>query len=214
MIQIPYVVLERLKEYRRALSALDKEYVTSEEIAKLSDVSADLVRRDFMYLKTVGLPKKGYNRIWILNELDNIFSIKKDLNIIIFGAGRLGQAIAAYTGFDSYGVKVVAIFDNDQKKIGNFVGELVILKPDIEIIKRVIKRFSVSIAAICVPPESAQEVANMLVGGGIKGLWNFAQVKLRVPKEVVVVDEDITKSLLSLKRLVESNIDSSVSSNI
>ncbi len=214
MIQIPYVVLERLKEYRRVLSALDKEYITSEEIAKLADVSADLVRRDFMYLKTVGLPKKGYNRISVLNELDNIFSIKKDLNILIFGAGRLGQAIASYTGFDSYGIKVVAIFDNDPKKIGNFVGELVILKPDIEIIKRVIKRFSVSIAAICVPPESAQEVANMLVGVGIKGLWNFAPVKLRVPKDVVVVDEDITKSLLSLKRFVESNIDSSVSSNI
>ncbi len=209
MIYIPFVVLERLKEYRKILITLDSEYVTSEEIAKLAGVSSDLVRRDFMYLNIDGQRKRGYNRVALLTELDETFAVRRNLNIIIVGAGRLGQALASYSGFSSCGARIVAIFDNDPQKIGSFVGDLAILEMKQSILTRVINRFSVSIAAICVPVQSAQEVANQLVKVGIKGIWNFAPVKLIVPEDVIVVDVDITSSLLTLKRLLENSEKSS-----
>ncbi len=206
MIYIPFVVLERLKEYRKILLSLDSEYVTSEEIAKLAGVSSDLVRRDFTYLKTTGQRKKGYNRIALLTELDETFAVRRNLNIIVVGGGRLGQALATYDGFSSCGVRVVAIFDNNSENVGNFVEDLVILNLEQSILRRVLNRFFVSIAAVCVSAESAQEVVNLLVENGITGIWNFTPVKLVVPENVVVVDADITSSLLTLKRLVDKRL--------
>ncbi len=206
MIYIPFVVLERLKEYRKILLSLDSEYVTSEEIAKLAGVSSDLVRRDFTYLKTTGQRKKGYNRIALLTELDETFAVRRNLNIIVVGGGRLGQALATYDGFSSCGVRVVAIFDSNSENVGNFVEDLVILNLEQSILRRVLNRFFVSIAAVCVSAESAQEVVNLLVENGITGIWNFTPVKLVVPENVVVVDADITSSLLTLKRLVDKRL--------
>ncbi|AEH50202.1 redox-sensing transcriptional repressor Rex [Pseudothermotoga thermarum] len=206
MIYIPYVVLERLKEYRKILLNLDCEYVTSEEIAKLAGVSSDLVRRDFMYLKINGQKKKGYNRIALLTELDETFAVKRNLNIIVVGGNRLGQALVTYDGFSSCGVRVVAIFDNNPENAGKFVEDLVILSLEPDILRRVIKRFSVSIAAVCVLPKDAQRVVDLLVENGIVGIWNFTPVKLAVPENVIVVDADLTSSLLMLKRLVDTKV--------
>lgn len=119
---------------------------------------------------------------------------------MIVGAGRLGSALANYRGFARYGIEIVAIFDNDPGKIGQFVSDLVVLP--LKDLKRIVKRFKVEIGVICVPEESAQEVANLLVACGIKGIWNFAPVQLEVPEDVVVVNEDITQSLLTLKHLL------------
>lgn len=197
---LPKPTFERLKLYYRLLIDIEEEYISSESIARMLKVQPEQVRKDLSYLETVGKPKVGYKVEELRRELDELFGLKKETSVIIVGAGRLGTALANYPGFRKYGIEIVAIFDNDPQKIGQFVSDLVVLP--LKDLKRVVKRFNVEIGVICVPKEAAQEVANLLVGCGIKGIWNFAPINLEVPDDVLVVNEDITQSLLTLKHML------------
>ncbi|WP_461791157.1 redox-sensing transcriptional repressor Rex [Pseudothermotoga sp.] len=197
---LPRPTFERLKLYHRLLLDVKEEYISSETMARMLKLQPEQVRKDLSYLRTTGKPKLGYRVEELKKELDELFAVKRETTVVIVGAGRLGSALANYRGFARYGIEIVAIFDNDPQKIGQFVSDLVVLP--LKDLKRVVKRFNVEIGVICVPEESAQEVANLLVACGIKGIWNFAPVQLEVPEDVVVVNEDITQSLLTLKHLL------------
>ncbi|MGC8819518.1 MAG: redox-sensing transcriptional repressor Rex [Fervidobacterium sp.] len=204
ILRFPKATFERLKLYHSLLTQLyvseNREYVSSEEIAERLKITAEQVRKDFSFLNTVGKPKVGYHVPELLNELDELFGTKDQENVIIVGAGHLGQALANYKGFRNIGVQVVAIFDNDPNKIGQMVGELMILPP--KDIPRVVRRFKVKIAAICVPDNAAQEVADVLVGYGIKAIWNFSSKILKMPEDIIVQNEDITRGLLGIKHML------------
>ncbi|MFN3699034.1 MAG: redox-sensing transcriptional repressor Rex, partial [Dictyoglomus sp.] len=175
----PKATLERLKLYHRLLSEESKEYVSSEEIGEKLNIPPEQVRKDLSYLEYKGKPKVGYHVKSLLEELNRLFGIDKKVKVIIIGAGNLGSALANYPGFANYNIEIVGIFDKDQEKIGKKVGDLVILSLDF--LERVIKRFNVEIGVICVPKESAQEVADLLVKNGIKAIWNFAPTFIKVP---------------------------------
>jgi len=200
-IMFPKATLERLKLYHRLLSEEEKEYISSEEIGERLGILPEQVRKDLSYLEYKGKPKVGYNVKKILEELNKLFGIGKSTKVIIVGAGNLGTAITNYPGFANYNIEIVGIFDNDPNKIGKRIGDLVVLPMDY--LERVIKKFNVEIGVICVPKESAQEVANILVENGIKAIWNFAPTFIKVPEEVIVRNEDITSGLLSLKHMLE-----------
>ncbi|KAF2958080.1 REX family transcriptional regulator [Thermotoga sp. Ku-13t] len=197
---LPRPTFERLKLYHRLLLDVKEEYISSETMARMLKLQPEQVRKDLSHLRTTGKPKLGYKVEELKKELDELFAVKRETAVVIVGAGRLGSALANYRGFARYGIEIVAIFDNDPQKIGQFVSDLVVLP--LKDLKRIVKRFNVEIGVICVPEESAQEVANLLVACGIKGIWNFAPVQLEVPEDVVVVNEDITQSLLTLKHLL------------
>lgn len=200
-IVIPKPTLDRLKLYHRLLNETDLKYISSEKIAQMVGTNPEQVRKDLTYLKTTGKPKVGYDVEALRQELEELFGVRKTTKVILVGAGHLGSALVNYPGFSSYGIEIVAVFDSDPKKIGTFIGELSVLP--MKDLERVIKRFNVEIGIICVPKDSAQEVANMLVLNGIKGIWNFAPTRLIVPDDVFVVDEDMTQSLLTLKHFLE-----------
>jgi len=198
---IPKPTLDRLKLYHRLLNEIEQKYISSDEIAQRVGTNAEQVRKDLTYLKTTGKPKVGYDVAQLRQELEELFGVKKTTKVILVGAGHLGSALVNYPGFANYGIEIVAVFDNDPRKIGMFIGELSILP--MKDLARVIKRFRVEIGIICVPKDSAQQVADILVSNGIKGIWNFAPVRLIVPDDVFVVDEDMSQSLLTLKHFLE-----------
>jgi len=198
---IPKPTLDRLKLYHRLLNEIEQKYISSDEIAQRVGTNAEQVRKDLTYLKTTGKPKVGYDVAQLRQELEELFGVKKTTKVILVGAGHLGSALVNYPGFANYGIEIVAVFDNDPRKIGMFIGELSILP--MKDLARVIKRFRVEIGIICVPKDSAQQVADILVSNGIKGIWNFAPVRLVVPDDVFVVDEDMSQSLLTLKHFLE-----------
>lgn len=200
-IVIPKPTLDRLKLYHRLLNEVEQKHISSEEIAQRTGTTAEQVRKDLTFLRTMGKPKVGYDVETLRQELEELFGVKKTTKVILVGAGHLGSALVNYPGFENYGMEIVAVFDNDPKKIGSFIGELSVLP--MKDIGRVVKRFNVEIGIICVPKESAQEVAEILVSKGIKGIWNFAPTRLVVPDDVFVVDEDMTQSLLTLKHFLE-----------
>jgi len=198
---IPKPTLDRLKLYHRLLNEIEQKYISSDEIAQRVGTNAEQVRKDLTYLKTTGKPKVGYDVAQLRQELEELFGVKKTTKVILVGAGHLGSALVNYPGLANYGIEIVAVFDNDPRKIGMFIGELSILP--MKDLARVIKRFRVEIGIICVPKDSAQQVADILVSNGIKGIWNFAPVRLIVPDDVFVVDEDMSQSLLTLKHFLE-----------
>ena len=204
ILRFPKATFERLKIYHSLLTQLQNEgnvkYISSDEIADMLRITPEQVRKDFSFLETNGKPKVGYYIPELLAELDELFGTKDRDNIIIIGAGHLGQALANYKGFKNIGAQVVAIFDNDPAKIGQMVGELMILP--LKDIPRVIRRFKVEIAVICVPESSAQEAADLLVGYGIKAIWNFSTKILDLPKDIIVQNEDITRGLLGIKHML------------
>lgn len=204
ILKFPKATFERLKQYHALLTQLKIEqkhqYILSEEIAEMLKITPEQVRKDFSYLETSGKPKVGYSISELLAELDELFGTNANDNIIIVGAGNLGSALANYKGFQNIGARVVAIFDKDQEKIGKMVGELMVLP--LKDIPRVIRRFQVRTAAICVPEEAAQQVADLLVAYGIKAIWNFSTRILDVPNGVIVQNEDITRGLLSIKHML------------
>ncbi|HOJ89251.1 MAG TPA: redox-sensing transcriptional repressor Rex [Pseudothermotoga sp.] len=200
-IVIPKPTLDRLKLYHRLLNEIEQKYISSDEIAQRVGTNAEQVRKDLTYLKTTGKPKVGYDVAQLRQELEELFGVKKTTKVILVGAGHLGSALVNYPGFANYGIEIVAVFDNDPRKIGMFIGELSILP--MKDLARVIKRFRVEIGIICVPKDSAQQVADILVSNGIKGIWNFTPARLVVPDDVFVVDEDMSQSLLTLKHFLE-----------
>ncbi|MCS7201551.1 MAG: redox-sensing transcriptional repressor Rex [Dictyoglomus sp.] len=200
-LMFPRATLERLKLYHRLLSEENKEYISSEEVGEKLGIPPEQVRKDLSYLEYKGKPKVGYHVKSLLDELNKLFGLDKNVKVVIIGAGNLGSALTNYPGFANYNIEIVGIFDNDNQKIGKRIGDLVVLPLDY--LERVIKRFSVEIGVICVPKESAQKVAELLVNSGVKAIWNFAPTFIKVPNEIIVKNEDISLGLLSLKHMLE-----------
>ena len=115
---------------------------------------------------------------------------------ILAGAGSLGSALLGYEGFEEYGLKIIAAFDADPGKIGTEIHGRSVF--GVDRLAELVRRLQVRIGIICVPAAFAQEVADAMVAGGIRAIWNFANVSLKVPDEVVVQREVIAGGLAVL----------------
>ena len=138
----------------------------------------------------------GYNVEHLYNEIAKILGLDKDYNLIIVGAGNLGTAITNYTDFAKRGFYVKQVFDIKPELIGKKIGDIEIL--DIECLPDYIKDNQVDIAAITVPKDIATDTAARLVKCGIKAIWNFAPVDLRLPKDVIVETIHLSDTLMRL----------------
>ena len=122
---------------------------------------------------------------------------------MLVGAGNLGQAIANYTGFKNAGFEIKALFDANPKLIGLNISDFEIL--DSDILEEYIKENNIDIGILCVPKNGAQQLADRLVGAGVKGIWNFAPVDLNVSKDVIVENVNLTESLFTLSYLMKED---------
>ena len=111
-----------------------------------------------------------------------------------------------YEGFAAYGLRIVGAFDNDEEKIGTMVGDLVVQGMDK--LKVFIETNKISIAVITVPASKAQEVADLLISYGIKGIWNFAPKDLKIPSGVVMQRTDLATSFAVLSVKMRKKFDS------
>ncbi|PLV55706.1 redox-sensing transcriptional repressor Rex [Thermotoga sp. SG1] len=200
MIHLPRATFERLKMYRKVLESVKKPFISSDEIAKFLEINPELVRKDLSYLKCQGKPRVGYDVEELRKELNDLFGVNNTTNMIIVGANDLARALVNQD-FSKVGVKVVAVLDVESGNVGKFIGEFAVREMDV--LERVIKRFNVEIAALCVSKEKAKNTATLLVEKGIKAIWNFTGVHLDLPSYVTVVDEDLTRSLLTIKHLLK-----------
>mgnify|MGYP003587012179 CR=1 FL=1 len=197
--RISQAVIRRLPRYYRYLSALQQMgigRISSGDLSKRMGVAASQVRQDFSHFGTMGLQGYGYEVPLLLQEIRTILGLTEAKQVIIIGAGSLGQALAKYPNFERDGFQIVAIFDANPTLSGQTVGQYSIRS--INELQDFITNHHVDIAALTVPTVFAREVCNNLVSFGVKGIWNFASVELDVPDDVALENIYLIDSLITL----------------
>lgn len=199
---IPVTSLQRLPIYLNYLKsqASEKNNISSGAIARALGMGEVLVRKDLAYTAAQGRTRTGYSREELISALEEYLGCNDKKNAVIFGAGELGSALLSYGGFKNYGIEIVAAFDNDPKKIGGIISDKPIL--DIENAAEGIKNLGARLAVICVPSSVAQNVADILVGCGVKAILNFAPVLLKVPIGFTVRNIDVAANLAVLSSMI------------
>lgn len=199
MKKIPDTTIKRLSLYYRILQPLAVQgtrEISSKNLAALLSINPAQVRKDLSYFGTFGRPRSGYNVSTLTSEIAKILGISEEHKVVIFGAGNLGSALAAYKGFNMFGFKISAILDIDEHKIDRKIKGVACY--NIKDFEKILSKEKIEIAVIAVPAESAQEVANTAVKNGIKALLNFAPVRLNVPDYIRVNNIDLALELKSL----------------
>lgn len=196
---IPEVVVARLPVYIQKLNQLvreGREIVSSQEMAEHLGFSSAQIRKDLSFFGGFGKQGTGYNVINLLESLRSILNLNQIWEIVLVGVGHLGQALLSYQGFSRNGFEIVMAFDNDPKIIGKtFAG---IKVTDVNEIQNHICPRHVPIAILTVPAANAQEMADQLIGCGVKAILNYAPVTLKVPEGVRLANIDPVLSLQTI----------------
>ena len=197
--EISRAVIKRLPRYYRYLGELMQEGVeriSSGELSKRMQITASQIRQDLNNFGGFGQQGYGYNVKYLHHEIGKILGMDHTYNMIIIGAGNLGQAIANYANFERRGFVVNAMFDINPKLKGKMVRGIPVHSMDE--LEDYIQHNEIQIAALTLPKEGAQAVAPKLVKAGIRGIWNFAHTDLRVPEDVVVENVHLSESLMRI----------------
>lgn len=185
--KIPDIIIGRLPIYLRALQRMaDKgvQTTSSQELGERVGISAAQIRKDISQFGEFGKQGTGYRIPFLIDKLREILKIDRIWDVVVVGAGDMGHALARYPGFVNRGFRVVMLFDNDQAKVGQQIGEFTV-KDTSEMIEEV-QRAGVQVAMLTVPAPAAQEVTDMLVKAGVKAILNYAPISLNVPEDVRV----------------------------
>ncbi len=197
--RVPESTVRRLSHYLRSLEGFEREgggTVSSEELAARGQTTAAQVRKDLSHFGSFGKRGLGYQVDELRVRLQRILGIDRSWRVALVGAGRIGLALYEYPAFESRGYECVAILDADPEKIGQSWGDLTIRRPDE--LESVIQELGVDLAILAVPASAAQEIAGRAVAAGIKGILNFAPIRLNVPPSVPVEDVNVVMELEAL----------------
>ena len=193
---IPEATVARLPVYLRALTALSDHDVTtasSEDLAVWAGVNSAKLRKDLSYLGTYGTRGVGYDVNYLRYQIAREIGLTQDWSVVIVGIGNLGLALANYSGFASRGFRVAALLDNDERRIGEQVGDLRI--SPLDDLFELVRSGQVSIGVIATPAAAAQGVCDKLVAAGVSSILNFAPTLLSVPDHVDVRKVDLSIEL-------------------
>ncbi len=184
--------IARLSLYRSLLKRLASDgvdHVYSHELGKLAGATAAQVRRDLMAVGCEGSPKRGYGVQDLIDSIGEFLDGPEGLNVALVGVGNLGQAIIAFFAGRVANLSVVAAFDNDPYKTGRVIRGCRCYP--IDEVERIVREQHIGAAILTVPADEAQGVAETLVRAGVRGILNFAPIKLRLPPYVYVEDVDM-----------------------
>jgi redox-sensing transcriptional repressor len=196
---IPQPSLRRLPQYHHYLVEQEAKGITQ---ISCSVIGHDLglvpvqVRKDLQYTGIVGKPKTGYSVSELIMSIESFLGWNNVNEAFLVGVGNLGTALLGHERFTQFGLRIVAAFDTDPAKIGKWIHEKAVLPLDK--LADLAPRMSIHLGIITTPAHAAQAVADEMVQGGIKAIWNFAPVKLKVPEKIIVHNEDLYSTLASL----------------
>ncbi len=206
---VPEPVLLRIPMYIQVLKRLvneqpDRQMVSTTWFESELRLNASQVRKDLAYCGLTGRPRTGFVAQELLVALERLVGWNKTRYAFLAGAGHLGAALLAHERIVSHGVKVLAAFDSDARKIGrDFAG---VPTYGIGELPARARQCGVDIGIIAVPQEHAQAVADLMIAGGVRGIWNFAPIRLIVPEGILVQNEDIFSSVVMLSQRLEPNL--------
>ena len=204
---IPVPSLRRLPLYHHYLKEqINKNilFTSATIIAEDLNLIPIQVRKDLSYTGIIGKPKLGYDIKELASTIETFLGWHNTKNAFLVGTGNLGEAILGYNGFNDIGIKIIGGFDVDKNKIGREINNVKILP--VEKLESLIKRMKIKIGIITVSAKAAQDIANIMVNAGIKAIWNFSPVKLKIPPDVIVQSENLATSLSVLVKKLEIKI--------
>lgn len=199
MKKISESAVRRLSLYLRLLQEADAagaETISSNELADRGGTTSAQVRKDLSLFGSFGKRGLGYSVAELLSRIRSILGLQQTWRVVLVGAGKLGSALFSYRDFERRGFNIRAVFDSDARKVGSRWGELVIQAD--EAMEPVVRVEEIDMAIVAVPAEAAQQVVDRLVKAGVRGILNFAPVRLRVPHGVSLKNVDVTLELEGL----------------
>jgi len=191
-------VLKRLPGYLAYLKSLPENgpvHISATALANALGMGEVQVRKDLAMVSDGGRPKIGYLRESLIEDIEQFLGYDNVTDAVLIGAGKLGQALMAYRGFDEYGLNIMAAFDRNPKMEKTEEGKPIY---SIDRLTQFCRTHKVLMGIITVPAEGAQEVADQLIACGIKAIWNFAPTHLDVPANILVQNENMATSLAVL----------------
>lgn len=207
---ISMAVIKRLPKYYRYLRELDKndvDRISSKELSEKIGFTASQIRQDLNCFGDFGQQGYGYNVKDLLYQISVILGLNKAYNTVIIGAGNIGQAIANYTTFDKMSFNLKGIFDLNVKLIGLKIRDIEI--KDMDELEGFLQKEDIDIAIICVPKSRAQGVVDIVTNNGVKAIWNFAPIDLKVADDVIVENVHLSESLMTLSYLINERNEAS-----
>ena len=204
--EISKSVLKRLPGYLAYLKTLSdtvSPYISATALANALGMGEVQVRKDLAMVSDGGRPKIGYNRLALIDDIEQFLGYDNTTDAVLIGAGKLGQALLGYSGFEAYGLNILAAFD--AKPMAQMSDEGTPIYP-MEQLEGFFKTNKVLMAIITVPAAYAQEVCDRLIACGIKAVWNFAPVHLEVPANILVQNENMATSLAVLSMHLQAQI--------
>ncbi len=204
--EISKAVLKRLPGYLAYLKNIPDDaspYISATALAAALGMGEVQVRKDLAMVSDGGRPKIGYLRESLAEDISQFLGYDNTTDAILVGAGKLGQALLGYSGFDAYGLNILAAFDqmpvNDQAQEGRPIYPM-------DKMESFCRANKVLMGIITVPAEYAQQVCDLMIHCGIKAIWNFAPVHLDVPANILVQNENMATSLAVLSMHLQAQI--------
>lgn len=205
--EISKSVLKRLPNYLSYLKSLptgSSVNISATALANALNMGEVQVRKDLAMVSSGGRPKVGYLREGLIEDIEQFLGYNNTTDAVLIGAGKLGRALLGYKGFDDYGLNIVAAFDIQPQPAGTTEsGKPVFPLSELE---RFCRENKILMGIITVPADSAQQVADLLIAGGIKAIWSFASPRLEVPGNILVQYENMATSLAVLSMHLAAQI--------
>ncbi len=202
---VPKPTLQRLPgylKYLRMKNELGTVSISATIIANDLDLNEVQVRKDLAsVMKGKGRPKTGYSVNELIHEIEIFLGYSNTKYALLAGAGYLGKALLSYKGFRNYGLDIVAAVETDENIIGTYVNDKKIMS--FSEMTSFCRQNNIHIGIIAVPSCNAQEVCDKMIESGILAIWNFSNIHLRVPPDILVQNEDMASSLAVLSTYLD-----------
>ncbi len=196
--EISKSVLKRLPGYLTYLKSIPEgtvPYISATALAAALGMGEVQVRKDLAMVSNGGRPKVGYLREGLIEDIESFLGYDNTTDAVLIGAGKLGQALLGYSGFDAYGLNILAAFDVKAEPNAEASGKPIY---DMSHLDSFCRGHKVRMGIITVPAEQSQAVCDQLIASGIKAIWNFAPSHLEVPDNILVQNENMATSLAVL----------------
>ena len=204
-MKVSNAIIRRLPRYRRYLGYLQTKgikKISSNELSEMIGYTASQIRQDLNTFGEFGQQGYGYEVDRLYREINKILGLDREYKTVVVGCGNLGQAITNYTYYYKIGFNIIGLFDVNPKIVGNVINDVEVM--DSADLEEYVKREKIDIGIICVNRENAQKVADALVSGGVKGIWNFAPIDLSIPENVALESVHLSDSLHALSFMIKS----------
>ncbi|MHB1342288.1 MAG: redox-sensing transcriptional repressor Rex [Coriobacteriia bacterium] len=195
--RVPEGVIERLPMYLGVLIQLRQDgqsTVSSARLGELTDINPAQIRRDLTHFGSFGKRGVGYDIVTLVDRIQRILGADHVHRLALVGAGHLGAAIANYNGLRQHGFHVTAVFDNDHRRVGHRMGDIIV--QHVDELQRTVEDQNIKIGVIAVPPAAAQQVVDLLIAAGVRIILNYTPMIVRVPADVTLHNTDPVHELL------------------